>query len=61
MNFKNIASYFKFTNQQRKGIFLFLLLIIGLQFAYFFRILAKLKKTFQKRKNGWLCKQKLIH
>jgi DNA uptake protein ComE-like DNA-binding protein len=56
MNFKNIASYFKFTNQQRKGIFLFLLLIIGLQFAYFFSDFSQIEKNFSEKKE-WLALQ----
>lgn len=56
MNFKNIAPYFKFTNQQRKGIFLFLLLIIGLQFVYFFSDFSQVEKNFSE-KQEWLALQ----
>ncbi|MEO8238755.1 MAG: helix-hairpin-helix domain-containing protein [Flavobacterium sp.] len=56
MNFKNIAPYFKFTNQQRKGIFLFLLLIIGLQFFYFFSDFSQAEKNFSE-KQEWLALQ----
>ena len=48
MNFRIIASYFKFTNQQRKGIFLFLLLIIGLQFVYFFSDFSQAEEKLSK-------------
>lgn len=56
MNFKNIAPYFKFTNQQQKGIFLFLLLIIGLQFFYFFSDFSQIEEKFSEKKE-WLALQ----
>jgi DNA uptake protein ComE-like DNA-binding protein len=56
MNFKNIAPYFKFTNQQRNGIFLLLLLIIGLQFFYFFSDFSQAEENFSE-KEEWLALQ----
>lgn len=56
MNFRIIAPYFKFTNQQRKGIFLFLLLIIGLQFFYFFSDFSQIEEKLSE-KQEWLALQ----
>ncbi|MDX6183082.1 helix-hairpin-helix domain-containing protein [Flavobacterium sp. Fl-77] len=36
MNFRSLVQYFRFTNQQRTGIFLFLVVIVSLQLVYFF-------------------------
>ena len=36
MNFKALNAYFRYTNQQRKGLFIFFLVVILLQSIYFF-------------------------
>lgn len=56
MNFKNTASYFSFTSQQRKGIFFLLILVIGLQLVYFFSDFSQPEKS-QPEKEQWLALQ----
>lgn len=56
MNFKNTASYFGFTSQQRKGIFFLLLIIVGLQLFYFFSDFSEVEKS-QPEEEQWLALQ----
>ncbi len=48
---KNIKSHFVFTKQQRSGIFVLLLLIIGLQFLYFYMPLKDYEVSVEETKN----------
>jgi len=59
MNFKKITSNFKFTSQQRKGIYLLLILIIGLQFFYFFSDFTQIEKKYPE-KEQWMALQSEI-
>ena len=56
MNFKEIAVFFKFTNQQRTGIFLLFVIIIVLQFVYFYVDFNAPEKVFSE-KDGWMSLQ----
>jgi DNA uptake protein ComE-like DNA-binding protein len=56
MNFRNTDSYFKFTSQQRKGIFFLLLLIVALQFLYFFSDFSQAEINSQE-KEEWMALQ----
>lgn len=56
MNFQNIALYFKFTSQQRTGIFFLLILIIVLQLFYFFSDFSQNEKN-SPEKEQWLALQ----
>ena len=56
MNSRNTASYFSFTNQQQKGIFFLLIIIIGLQLFYFFSDFSQTEKS-QPEKEQWLALQ----
>jgi len=59
-NLKALASHFKFTNQQRKGIFFLLGIIAILQMVYFFFNFSKPEKTFSKDEQQWLSLQSEI-
>ncbi|MCI9843416.1 ComEA family DNA-binding protein [Flavobacterium pectinovorum] len=56
MKFRNTASYFSFTNQQRKGIFFLLIIIIGLQLFCFFSDFSQTEKNHPE-KEQWLALQ----
>ncbi|WP_163410580.1 ComEA family DNA-binding protein [Flavobacterium ajazii] len=56
MKFRNTAPYFSFTNQQRKGIFFLLIIIIALQLFYFFSDFSQAEKS-QPEKEQWLSLQ----
>ncbi len=58
-NFKELTSHFKFTSQQRTGIFLLFLIIIVLQLIYFFVDFNLPKKNFPE-KEQWLSMQSEI-
>lgn len=53
------SPYFKFTSQQRIGIFLLFIIIITLQLIYFFADFNQYEKTFPEEKK-WLSLQKEI-
>ncbi|MGO4770769.1 ComEA family DNA-binding protein [Flavobacterium sp. W22_SRS_FK3] len=59
MNFKSISPYFKFTNHQRKGIFSLFIIIIALQFFYFFSDFNQAEKNCPE-KQEWLAFQSEI-
>ncbi|PXY43227.1 ComEA family DNA-binding protein [Flavobacterium hydrophilum] len=59
MNFTNIGSHFKFTSQQRKGVFVLFIVIIALQLFYFFSDFSQTEKISQK-KQEWLALQSEI-
>ena len=56
MNFKAVAPYFKFTKQQRTGIFLLFAIIIILQVVYFFADFSFTEKSFPE-KEQWMSLQ----
>jgi DNA uptake protein ComE-like DNA-binding protein len=56
MNLRNITPYFKFTNQQRKGIFSLFILITALQLFYFFSDFSRSEKNYPE-KEEWLALQ----
>lgn len=56
MNFKILLQHFKFTSQQRTGIFLLFILIIGLQAIYFFTDFSSPEK-FYPEKQQWISLQ----
>lgn len=59
MNFKALNHYFRFTNKQQTGIFLFFIIIITLQLIYFFADFTQPEKiSFEERQ--WLSLQKEI-
>lgn len=59
LNFKALALHFKFTSQQRTGIFLLFLIIIILQTIYFFTDFNLSEKSFPE-KQEWLSLQSEI-
>jgi len=59
-NFKALALYFKFTNQQRTGIFLLLGIIILLQMVYFFVSFSIPEKSLSEEQKQWLSLQSEI-
>ena len=59
MSFKTLTPYFKFTNQQRTGIFLLLFVIVILQFVYFFSDFTQAEKKSQEEQE-WLALQSEI-
>lgn len=59
MNLKVVSAYFKFTNQQRTGIFLLLIIIIILQGLYFFVDFSFVEKEFPEKKH-WMALQSEI-
>lgn len=56
MSFKSIGMYFKFTKQQRIGIFILFAIIIGLQAVYFFVNFTSAEKYFPE-KEKWMSLQ----
>jgi DNA uptake protein ComE-like DNA-binding protein len=56
MNFKVLLRHFKFTSQQRTGIFLLFIIIIVLQAVYFFADFSVPEKTFPE-KQQWISMQ----
>lgn len=56
MNFKAFPTYFKFTNQQRTGIFLLFAIIIILQTVYFFVDFSVADRDFPE-KQKWMALQ----
>lgn len=59
MNLKVVSTYFKFTNQQRTGIFLLFVIIIILQGIYFFVDFSFVEKEFPE-KQDWMALQSEI-
>ncbi len=59
MTFKTIKAYFKFTKEQRTGIFLLFAISIALQFFYFFVDFSSITKT-SPEKEKWLSFQTQI-
>lgn len=51
-NQNSIKSFFNFTKDQRKGILILFVIIIGLQLTYFFVDFNKEQKTSKKNKLG---------
>lgn len=58
-NFKTLAIYFKFTREQRTGIFLLFAIIILLQLIYFYADFNSPEKTFPE-KEQWMSLQSEI-
>jgi len=56
MNFKALNKYFRFTNQQRTGLFLLFVIIIVLQLVYFFADFSQPEKNFPEERE-WLSLQ----
>lgn len=56
MSFKTIQTYFKFTKEQRKGIFFLFLIIVVLQLVYFFVDFSSVSKEYPE-KQKWLSLQ----
>lgn len=56
MNFKALNKYFRFTNQQRTGLFLLFVIIIVLQLVYFFVDFSQPEKNFPEERE-WLLLQ----
>ena len=56
MNFRSTSPHFKFTNQQRKGIFSLFIIIIALQLFYFFSDFSQAEKN-NPEKQEWLALQ----
>ena len=60
INFKALQHHFKFTNQQRLGIFLLLGIIVILQMIYFFVNFSIQEKSFSPEEEQWLSLQSEI-
>jgi len=60
INFKALQHHFKFTNQQRLGIFLLLGIIVILQMIYFFVNFSIQEETFSPEEEQWLSLQSEI-
>ena len=56
MSFKTIQTYFKFTKEQRTGIFFLFLIIVVLQLVYFFVDFSSVSKEYPE-KQKWLSLQ----
>lgn len=56
MSFKTIQTYFKFTKEQRTGIFFLFLIIVVLQLVYFFIDFSAVSKEYPE-KQKWLSLQ----
>lgn len=56
MSFKTIPTYFKFTKEQRTGIFFLFLIIVVLQLVYFFVDFSTVSKEYPE-KQKWLSLQ----
>ncbi|KIO52799.1 ComEA family DNA-binding protein [Flavobacterium hibernum] len=59
MNLKVVSAYFKFTNQQRTGVFLLFVIIIILQGVYFFADFSFAEKEYPE-KQQWMALQSEI-
>ena len=59
MNFNELAKYFKFTNQQRIGIFFLFVIIVVLQILYFFIDFSIEEKNFSE-KQKWMGLQSTV-
>ncbi|MGE6353035.1 ComEA family DNA-binding protein [Flavobacterium sp. NPDC079362] len=59
MNFSTIKLYFKFTSQQRTGVFILFVIIIVLQLVYFFVDFSLPEKSFPE-KEEWMSLQSEI-
>ena len=59
MSFETIKSFFKFSREQRTGVFLLFTIIIALQLAYFFVDFSSLSKESPEKEN-WLSLQSQI-
>ncbi|MCP2028866.1 DNA uptake protein ComE-like DNA-binding protein [Flavobacterium sp. HSC-32F16] len=59
MNFKALNAYFRYTNQQRKGLFLFFTVVILLQSIYFFYDFTQPEENMSAEKD-WLSLQKEV-
>jgi DNA uptake protein ComE-like DNA-binding protein len=59
MSIRELIKYFKFTNQQRTGIFLLFAIIIVLQMVYFFVDFSLREKSFPE-KEQWIALQSKI-
>lgn len=57
INFKAVSHYFKFTNQQRTGIFTLLVIIMILQLVYFLADFTISQTPFPKEQEQWLSLQ----
>lgn len=60
INFKALAHYFKFTNQQRLGVFLLLAIIIALQMMYYFISFSGPETSYCVQEEQWLSLQSEI-
>ncbi|MEZ0131141.1 helix-hairpin-helix domain-containing protein, partial [Flavobacterium sp. LBUM151] len=60
INFKAVSHYFKFTNQQRTGIFMLLVIIIIFQLVYFLADFTISETPFPKEQEQWLSLQSEI-
>jgi len=60
INFKALQHHFKFTSQQRLGIFLLLGIIVILQMIYFFVNFSISEKSFSPEEEQWLSLQSEI-
>jgi DNA uptake protein ComE-like DNA-binding protein len=56
MSFKTIQTYFKFTKEQRTGIFFLFVIIVVLQLVYFFVDFSSVSKQYPERQK-WLSLQ----
>lgn len=59
MSFKTIQTYFRFTREQRAGVFLLFIIIIVLQLVYFFVDFSAATKNYSE-KQKWLSLQSQI-
>jgi hypothetical protein len=59
MNFKIIKSYFKFSSEQRLGVFVLFAIIISVQLAYFFTDFSSVSND-SPEKEKWLSLQSQI-
>jgi DNA uptake protein ComE-like DNA-binding protein len=59
MNFKTINTFFKFSREQRTGVFILFTIIIALQLVYFFVDFSSLSKD-SREKEKWLSLQSQI-
>lgn len=59
MSFETIQSFFKFSREQRTGVFLLFTIIIALQLVYFFVDFSSFSKDYPEKEN-WLSLQSQI-
>lgn len=57
INFKAVSHYFKFTSQQRTGIFLLLAIIVIVQVVYFFISFSIPEKSYSQEEQQWVSLQ----